>query len=257
MSNFDPAAYNTACRRAATDQGLDPLTAVATENSAKLAAVDVEYSVEQTGGFTMVATFIGRSDVVTCTHEGDWLVISQPLDMYVSGEYDDERIVDLSATATTPQQIVELVIERASRPAVGDRVETIVAPPHPASFDGIVLAIGETNGRVLVRQTDGDDEGFERAYTPQSLRIVERATYAVSHNGTQDWSVAPHGTSRDDDGVVIFPSLSAALTFATSIADDARRFARESGSDVAEMMRDVPVYVLAYGTGRVVVTIDA
>jgi hypothetical protein len=53
---------------------------------------------------------------------------------------------------------------------VGCRVETLTAPPHPAAFSGIVLAIGEDNGRILVR---GDGHGIERVYTPESLRVVE------------------------------------------------------------------------------------
>jgi hypothetical protein len=49
---------------------------------------------------------------------------------------------------------------------VGDRVETLIAPPHPAAFSGVVLAIGDVNGRVLIR----DDDGITRVYTPGSLR---------------------------------------------------------------------------------------
>jgi hypothetical protein len=50
--------------------------------------------------------------------------------------------------------------------AIGQRVETITAPPHPASFAGTVIGIGEVNGRILVRA----DDGVERVYTPESLR---------------------------------------------------------------------------------------
>ena len=51
---------------------------------------------------------------------------------------------------------------------IDDRVETKIAPPHPAAFTGIVVAIGEENGRILVRA----DNGIERVYTPQSLRVA-------------------------------------------------------------------------------------
>jgi hypothetical protein len=51
----------------------------------------------------------------------------------------------------------------------GQRVETLIAPPHPAAFSGVVLDVGEVNGRVLVQ----DDSGLQRAYTPESLRRVE------------------------------------------------------------------------------------
>jgi hypothetical protein len=53
---------------------------------------------------------------------------------------------------------------------VGSHVETHIAAPHPAAFAGIVLAIGGENGRILVQGWSG----IERAYTPESLRIVVR-----------------------------------------------------------------------------------
>jgi hypothetical protein len=51
---------------------------------------------------------------------------------------------------------------------IGSHVETHIAPPHPAAFAGIVLAIGEQNGRILVKA----ENGIERAYTPDSLRVI-------------------------------------------------------------------------------------
>lgn len=57
---------------------------------------------------------------------------------------------------------------KMSRIAVGDHVETHVASPHPAAFAGIVLAIGEENGRILVE----GEHGIRRVYTPKSLRII-------------------------------------------------------------------------------------
>jgi hypothetical protein len=52
----------------------------------------------------------------------------------------------------------------------GERVETLIAAPHPAAFSGVVLDVGDVNGRVLVQ----DDSGLQRVYTPESLRRVER-----------------------------------------------------------------------------------
>ena len=52
---------------------------------------------------------------------------------------------------------------------IDDRVETKIAPPHPAAFAGVIVAIGEENGRILVRG-NGQWTGTDRVYTPQSLR---------------------------------------------------------------------------------------
>jgi len=56
-------SYEEACRRAATDQGLDPIVA-------ELAAAGITHHVEQTGGFTMVAV------VPLFTTRGAWVGIT-------------------------------------------------------------------------------------------------------------------------------------------------------------------------------------
>jgi hypothetical protein len=122
---FDINRYAEACKRAATDQGLDSLSDAAEERSDELDALEIHYAVEQTGGFTMVACFyLNRADldrVVTCTWEGHWLVIDQPAELWHSGEYagdfDADRITDLSHDVTTPESVVARIIERAKETA--------------------------------------------------------------------------------------------------------------------------------------------
>jgi hypothetical protein len=62
--------YADACKRAATAQGLDPLTAAAQARAGELERVGITYSVEQTGGFTMVAARYVGDHVWTVTEDG-------------------------------------------------------------------------------------------------------------------------------------------------------------------------------------------
>lgn len=110
---FDYAKYEAACRAAATAQGLDPLTAAVAARQAELDSAGVRYSVEQTGGFTMVATFYGRGEAITCTDEGSWMVCAQPEQDWIDGEYDDRHVTDLTQPSLTPAGIVMLVLARA------------------------------------------------------------------------------------------------------------------------------------------------
>jgi hypothetical protein len=110
--------YEGACERAATDQGLDPLTEAANARKLELGNAGVRYGVEQTGGFTMVATFyIGdeeSGDAVTCTNEGTWIVVCQPTECWLEGgAYNDPRIEDWSLECKTPMDIVDRVLARA------------------------------------------------------------------------------------------------------------------------------------------------
>jgi hypothetical protein len=121
--------YEDACRRAATDQDLDPLTSAVDARRADLERAGVTYEVEQTGGFTMVATFyIGdeaTGDAVTCTNEDTWIVVCQPTEYWLEGGgdyYDDPRVEDWSLECKTPAAIVDRVLTRAQGvPAVGER----------------------------------------------------------------------------------------------------------------------------------------
>jgi hypothetical protein len=135
--------YADACRAAATIQGLDPLTAAANARAVELAEAGVSYDVEQTGGFTMVACFYlpysrcdecgtpmdgagdegcegcgGRregGDVITCTHEGDWIVCQQAREHWVDGYPDENYYIDLSTGAgATAGDVVALVLKRAT-----------------------------------------------------------------------------------------------------------------------------------------------
>jgi hypothetical protein len=111
MTDFD---YDGRCKRAATAQGLDPLTKAVAARKDELDAHGVTYSVEQTGGFVMVATFyLGEVEAITCTNEGAWMAIAQPMEDWTTGEWDEERITDLSAVANAPEPIIDLVLVRA------------------------------------------------------------------------------------------------------------------------------------------------
>jgi hypothetical protein len=106
--------YADACRAAATMQGLDPLTAAAEHCATDLAEAGVSYDVEQTGGFTMVACFYFADQVVTCTHEGDWLVCQQARETWVDGpQPDDFTQLEVGAGATAGD-VVTLVLKRAT-----------------------------------------------------------------------------------------------------------------------------------------------
>lgn len=89
---------------AATNQGLDPLTQRVKEREGELYRAGVEYAVEQTGGFTMVATFYTSDEAITCTFESDrWYVYAQPKENWTEGEYDEEsETTDLSSIHHTP-----------------------------------------------------------------------------------------------------------------------------------------------------------
>jgi hypothetical protein len=107
-------SYDRACRRAATQQGLDPLTVAATARKLELTGAGVKYDVEQTGGFTMVACFYldDRDEVVTITNEGDWIVIAQSRAQWEDYTADDYE--DLSSTELQdPDAIVDAVLARA------------------------------------------------------------------------------------------------------------------------------------------------
>jgi hypothetical protein len=136
--------YADACRAAATIQGLDPLTAAANARAVELAEAGVSYDVEQTGGFTMVACFYlpysrcdecgtpmdgagdegcegcgGRregGDVITCTHEGDWLVCQQARETWVDGPQpgDFEDLSPGAGSDATAGDVVALVLKRAT-----------------------------------------------------------------------------------------------------------------------------------------------
>jgi hypothetical protein len=104
--------YDDACKRAATDQGLDPLTREALARKTELENAGVSYGVEQTGGFTMVACFYLGGDVVTCTNEGDWIVCVQTVEEWT--EQYTGAFEDLSTSAQTPRAIVDTVLSRAA-----------------------------------------------------------------------------------------------------------------------------------------------
>lgn len=83
-------------------------------------------------------------------------------------------------------------------------------------------------------------------------------TYLVNHNGTEDWTDAPHGTTRDEDGRVLFANVGAAASFATAVAQSATADLLRDGlapEDVAELLRDVPVQVIDATTDAVVAAI--
>lgn len=112
---IDPGrAYAARCAKAATDQGLDPLTAA-------LVAAGIAYDVEQTGGFCMVVTVRGILDgdegtfTLTATDEGarfpalpagTWHAAFHPGNTWeegdASGDYPDET------TLTTTDLIARL-----------------------------------------------------------------------------------------------------------------------------------------------------
>jgi hypothetical protein len=104
--------YADACKRAATAQGLDPLTAAAQARAGELERVGITYSVEQTGGFTMVATFYVSGEAITCTYEGAWIVCAQPVEQWTDGT--GESFEDLSSRdLQDPAVIVNVVLDRA------------------------------------------------------------------------------------------------------------------------------------------------
>jgi hypothetical protein len=105
-------SYDRACRRAATNQGLDPLTVAATAREGELTSAGISYVVEQTGGFTMVACFRHADEVVTITNEGAWMVIAQSWDNWINcgEEYEDLSSRELQ----DPDDIIDAVIARAS-----------------------------------------------------------------------------------------------------------------------------------------------
>jgi hypothetical protein len=109
--------YEETCKRAATSQGLDPLTERVAARKGELDAVGAEYDVEQTGGFTMVATFYTATEAITCTFESCepdcWYVCAQPKENWTEGEYNEDETTDLSGFHVTPDLIIDTVIERA------------------------------------------------------------------------------------------------------------------------------------------------
>lgn len=108
-------SYEETCKRAATDQGLDPLTAAVEARKQDLADAGVTYYVEQTGGFTMVATFYIGQSALTCTKDVGWTVVEQPAEVWQTGEWIEAKIVDHSGLDLTPEQIVDLALEIARR----------------------------------------------------------------------------------------------------------------------------------------------
>lgn len=76
-----PFDYDAACAAAATDQGLDPVVAA-------LAEAGIDVAVEQTGGFTMVATVTvpGGVAAVTADAPGAYLVGQYRGDAWTEGD---------------------------------------------------------------------------------------------------------------------------------------------------------------------------
>ena len=110
--------YEQSCLRAATYQGLDPLSERVKERKTELEALGIEYDVEQTGGFCMVAAFYTKGEAITCTfesfEEGCWYVNAQPKECWLE-EYDESKVTDLSGFHLTPDVIIDVVIGRASK----------------------------------------------------------------------------------------------------------------------------------------------
>lgn len=67
--------YDEACRKATTDQGLDPVIAA-------LTAADIDHTVEQTGGFTMVVTVKAPTGTFGITDDGGYLLGFYPGDSW-------------------------------------------------------------------------------------------------------------------------------------------------------------------------------
>jgi hypothetical protein len=106
-------SYDRACRRAATDQGLDPITVAAWVRKNELEKAGVSYYVEQTGGFTMVACFYTSAhEAITVTNEGAWIVCVQDTPQWLDGSGD--KFEDLSSTEIQDADaIVDTVLARA------------------------------------------------------------------------------------------------------------------------------------------------
>lgn len=75
--------YDDACRKATTDQGLDPVLAA-------LRAADIDHGLEQTGGFTMVVTVLAPNGTFAITNDGGYLLGYYPGDTW-ENSYDGGR----------------------------------------------------------------------------------------------------------------------------------------------------------------------
>jgi hypothetical protein len=156
---MDNDKYAYACRVAATDQGLDPLTEAVSARRADLERVGATYAVEQTGGFTMVATFYIGVHAVTCTDEGSWIVVCQPKDVWLEGgDYADPRIEDWSGQVKTPTDIIDRVIAHVTRDAEAmDAITAILSGSEWSADTAPAIAeVVAATGRVIA-----DFEGEE------------------------------------------------------------------------------------------------
>lgn len=87
--------YSAACRRAATDQGLDPFVEAAR-------AADLPVQVWQTGGFTMLAAVVGVP-LFTVSYESGYIV----------GQWPDQATYDTGADAAVAMIGDQLSAEEA------------------------------------------------------------------------------------------------------------------------------------------------
>ena len=56
--------------------------------------------------------------------------------------------------------------------SIGQHVETLITPPHPAAFAGVVIDVGTAVGGASVVLVREPVHGIEQAFTPRSLRAV-------------------------------------------------------------------------------------
>ena len=77
--------YEAACRKAATDQGLDPLTAA-------LGAAGVGFAVEQTGGFCMAVTVPAEDGTWAVTDDGCWYLGWYQGDAWSESGFPDHEV---------------------------------------------------------------------------------------------------------------------------------------------------------------------
>jgi hypothetical protein len=75
-------SYEDACRKAATDQGLDPVIEA-------LTTAGIDHQVEQTGGFTMVVTVKVPAGTFAITVDGPYVLGFYTDDSWDAHERDD------------------------------------------------------------------------------------------------------------------------------------------------------------------------
>lgn len=114
MSNYlnaEPLSYAERCRRASTNQGLDPVVE-------RLHLETIHYEVEQTGGFTMV--------VVVPTPGGVYGITADTLDpkyllcWYENDDWQEGR----GESAVWEEQTLDQLVAHITS-------ETVTIPPHP------------------------------------------------------------------------------------------------------------------------------